>query len=137
MTTPASGIKLEPIRMSAVIDTGVIIGSTKSGYVHPNKRTKQTIGSGLVEFNDTDFPSLSMAATASIGTTKMNFKKVVDDCIEKEKANILNTDQYTVRSWSDMTPEQRKKAGIITVSIPKNPASITYQASSDTYGQLQ
>jgi translation elongation factor EF-Ts len=137
MYTPASGIKLEPIRMSAVVDTGVITtkSSAKAGYVHPNKRAAtQIAGPGLIEFNDTDFPSLSMAAV-SVAPSKMNYKNVVNEFIEKEKANLLNIEQDTNRSWSDMTPQQREKAGIISISGTKN--SRAYQASSDTYGQLQ
>ena len=137
MHTGASGIKLEPVRMSAVVDTGVITAksSSKSGYVHPNKRTAtQITGPAKIEFNDRDFPSLSMAPV-SVAPSKMNFKNVVNEFIEKEKADLLNIQQDTPRSWSEMTTEQREKAGIISISGTKS--SRAYQASSDAYGQLR
>ena len=124
--------------MSAIVDNGIITAksSSKNGYIPPNKRTAtQTAGAGLIEFNDKDFPSLSIAANASVTSTKMDFKKVVNECIEKEKANLLTTEQNTVRSWSEMTLEQREKAGIISISGTKS--SRAYQANSDTYEGLQ
>ena len=128
------------MRMTAVVNNGIITAksSSKSGYVPPSIRTTtQTAGHGLIEFNDRDFPSLSMSAKASGTSTKMDFKKVVNECIEKEKANLLTTEQDTVRSWSEMTLEQREKAGIISICNSKRHSSTTYQANSDTYEGLQ
>lgn len=126
MYTPASGIKLEPVRMAAVIDVG---GATKSNnptaknaYVPPSKRgTSQVVGTTnkIIEFNDSDFPSLSTPASLSGRSAKLNFKKAVDDCIEREKQDSMNASNDSDIPWSEMTPEQQERAGIVAVSVTK------------------
>jgi hypothetical protein len=101
-TTPslAAGITLAPVRLADLVakpPTATGVTETKSGYLPPHLRrpteTAAKLQPSSIEITDSDFPTLggppknSTAANKAIA--KINFKKAVDDHLEREKQSEI------------------------------------------------
>ena len=101
-TTPslAAGITLAPVRLGDLVTkppTATAATETKSGYLPPHLRrpteavTKSQPSS--IEVTESEFPSLGgpvkKAAPANKAPAKINFKKAVDDHLEREKQSEI------------------------------------------------
>ena len=118
--TLASGITLSPVRMGEFmaqsIKTEESTIRSKNIYVPPNKRnTSDTAISPKlesIEFTESNFPTLGAPVKPPISIPgKINFKKVVNDRLEKEKQlekgsgadkdiNKLTRDQLEADGWA-------------------------------------
>ena len=104
-TTPslAAGITLAPVRLGDLVTkppTATGVTETKSGYLPPHLRRATEVAPkpqpSSIEVTESEFPSLGgppkKAAPANKATgapAKINFKKAVDDHLEREKQSEI------------------------------------------------
>ena len=101
-TTPslAAGITLAPVRLGDLVTkppTATGVTETKSGYLPPHlRRTLESAPKpqpSSIDVTESEFPSLGgpvkKAAPANKATAKINFKKAVDDHLEREKQSEI------------------------------------------------
>jgi hypothetical protein len=98
-TTPslAAGITLAPVRLVDLVakpPTATGVTETKSGYLPPHlRRTVESAAKpqpSSIEITDSDFPTLGGPPKKSApSVAKINFKKAVDDHLEREKQSEI------------------------------------------------
>ena len=98
-TTPslAAGITLAPVRLADLVakpPTATGGTETKSGYLPPHLRRNVESAPkpqpSSIEITDSDFPTLGGPAKKSApSAAKINFKKAVDDHLEREKQSEI------------------------------------------------
>ena len=112
---PCQGNVLEPVRGSILVSSFALAqpplasSATSSSYLPPSKRREQnTTNPVSVDLNsDISFPTLSQMKPTTSGATwnqirnRLNYKQVVEDCIERE----ANKDNSITESNTD-TPRE-------------------------------
>lgn len=98
-TTPslAAGITLAPVRLGDLVTkppTATGVTETKSGYLPPHLRRATEVAPkpqpSSIEVTESEFPSLGGPAKKSApSVAKINFKKAVDDHLEREKQSEI------------------------------------------------
>jgi len=120
-TTPslAAGITLAPVRLADLIakpPTATGVMETKSGYLPPHLRRPTDAAAKLqpssIEITDTDFPTLGGPAKKSApSVAKINFKKAVDDHLEREKQSEIERANGVEEDTLKLTSSQLKADG--------------------------
>ena len=125
-------VTLAPIKMGSLTNaaagqpasatgTAVTTGAKKT-YVPPSKRAeKKAELPTTLDFGDSQFPGMSSKAKVNpvAEKPKVDFKKTVNDCIEREKLDeIERSKQQETDPWK-MTLEQREAAGWVTLPMPR------------------
>ena len=93
----AAGITLAPVRLADLVAKPLTATGgmeTKSGYLPPHMRRPTEAAAksqpSSIEITDSDFPSLGGPPKKSIApAVKINFKKAVDDHLEREKQSEI------------------------------------------------
>ena len=130
-TTPslAAGITLAPVRLGDLVTkppTATAATETKSGYLPPHLRrpteavTKSQPSS--IEVTESEFPSLGGPVKNSIApAVKINFKKAVDDHLEREKQSEIERANGVEEDAFPLTRGQLEADG--WVILPLNPVA--------------
>ena len=140
MATKASGIQLAPMRMGDLLPkaptSATVDKAPKAGYVPPHMRSG---GGGTSQIPDTtpisavlvdsEFPTFGSATKAPKVQTApkapaINFKKAVDDHLEREKLSEAERNKAPEEDILKMTPEQLEAEGWF--SMPLDARSIPY-----------
>jgi len=129
-------IKLEPMRLGDLVpkDTGPTV--TKTGYVAPHLRSKDTstANQGPISLTDSDFPTMGTSGPAPVvapvvkNKPVINFKKAADTGIEYERMNEEERARLPETDTLKMTEEQILQAGWNIICLDKH-----YNAYQDNY----
>ena len=120
-TTPslAAGITLAPVRLADLVakpPTATGGTETKSGYLPPHLRRNVESAPkpqpSSIEITDSDFPTLGGPAKKSApSAAKINFKKAVDDHLEREKQNEIQRANGAEENSLKLTSSQLEADG--------------------------
>jgi hypothetical protein len=121
-------ITLAPIKMGSLSTAAQPAAATgtpptaKRAYVPPSKRAeKKAELPTTLDFGDAQFPGMSSKILAKpvAEKPKVDFKKTVNDCIEREKLDeIERSKQQETDPWK-MSIEEREAAGWVTLPMPR------------------
>lgn len=133
MASMASGIKLAPVRMGDLIPSHLAQTTTKVaattkpkvGYVPPHMRQGIDTTSSVtlpekISLVETDFPTMggpSPLTSKSPKSPTINFKKAVDDHLEREKLTEAERNKAPEEDPLKMTPKQLEEEGWIALPI--------------------
>lgn len=129
MANKASGITLAPVRMGDLLSKTTIAPSNlRSGYVPPHMRqvtvTPDTVAlPEKISLVETDFPTMgspSPAKSKSPKSPSINFKKAVDDHLEREKLTEAERNKVPEQDIMKMTSEQLEAGGWLRLSLDVN-----------------
>ena len=123
---------LAPIKMGTLVAATTVAAATtgaaattvakRQTYAPPSKRAeKKPELPTTLDFSDTQFPGMVSKAPATpvAEKPKVDFKKTVNDCIEREKLDELErSKQQETNPWK-MTMEEREAAGWVTLPMPR------------------
>ena len=126
-TTPslAAGITLAPVRLADLVakpPTATGVTETKSGYLPPHMRrpteTAAKLQPSSIEITDSDFPTLGGPAKKSApSVVKINFKKAVDDHLEREKQSEIERANGVEEDTLKLTCSQLEADGWAILSL--------------------
>ena len=133
MANKASGIQLAPVRMGDLIPSHLAQTTTKLaaatkpkvGYVPPHMRQGTAASDSVmlpekISLVETDFPtmgSFSPATSKSPKSPAINFKKAVDDHLEREKLTEAERLKAPEQDPLKMTKEQLEEEGWIALPM--------------------
>lgn len=121
-------VPLAPIKMGSLVAPAAAAATNasattgaKKAYVPPSKRAeKKAELPTTLDFGDAQFPGMASKVLAKpVAEKSLDFKKTVNDCIEREKLDeIERSKQQETDPWK-MTVEQREAAGWVTLPMPR------------------
>jgi hypothetical protein len=115
-------VQLAPIKMGSLVPaaTGTPATAKKMSYVPPSKRAeKKPELPTTLDFGDAQFPGMVSKTAAVKVTNALDFKKTVNDCIEREKLDELERNKEKESDPWKMTIEEREAAGWVTLPMPR------------------
>jgi hypothetical protein len=126
-TTPslAAGITLAPVRLGDLVTNPPTVTAgteTKSGYLPPHlRRTLESAPKpqpSSIEITDSEFPSLGGPAKKSTPSGgKINFKKAVDDHLEREKQSEIERANGLEEEYLKLTSSQLEADGWVILPL--------------------
>ena len=133
MTSMASGIKLAPVRMGDLIPSHLAAAAKGAkaaikpqvGYVPPHMRqgtdTTNTVSlPEKISLVDTDFPTMGSPSPLTSKSPKspaINFKKAINDRLEREKLTEAERNKAPEEDPIKMTQKQLEEEGWIALPI--------------------
>jgi len=118
-------VPLAPIKMGSLLAPATTPAAAATGakkvYVPPSKRAeKKPELPTTLDFGDSQFPGMSSKVRVNpTEKPKVDFKKTVNDCIEREKLDELERNKQQETDPWKMTVEQREAAGWVTLPMPR------------------
>jgi hypothetical protein len=121
----AAGITLAPVRLADLVakpPTVTGVTETKSGYLPPHlRRTVEPAPKpqpSSIEITDSDFPTLGGPPKKSApSVAKINFKKAVDDHLEREKQSEIERANGVEEDTLKLTSSQLEADGWAILSL--------------------
>jgi len=124
----AAGITLAPVRLADLVakpPTAIGVTETKSGYLPPHLRRSVESAPkpqpSSIEITDSDFPTLGgpakKSAAANKAIAKINFKKAVDDHLEREKQSEIQRANGVEEDTLNLTSSQLEADGWAILSL--------------------
>lgn len=125
-------VMLAPIKMGSLVAASATAAkpaapavpttTKRAAYVPPSKRAeKKAELPTTLDFSDSQFPGMASKVIAKpvAEKPKVDFKKTVNDCIEREKLDELERNKEKESDPWKMTIEQREAAGWVTLPMPR------------------
>ena len=139
----AAGITLAPVRLADLVakpPTATGVTETKSGYLPPHlRRTVEPAPKpqpSSIEITDSDFPTLGGPPKKSTpSAVKINFKKAVDDHLEREKQNEIQRANGVEEDSLKLTSSQLEADGWAILPL-KSVASPDFNDDSDSTTEI-
>jgi hypothetical protein len=139
----AAGITLAPVRLGDLVTkppTATGGTETKSGYLPPHlRRATEAAPKPLpssIEVTDSEFPSLGGPAKKSTPSPgKINFKKAVNDHLEREKQSEIERANGVEEDALKLTSSQLEADGWVILPL-KSVASSDFNDDSDSTTEI-
>ena len=140
----AAGITLAPVRLADLVakpPTVTGVTETKSGYLPPHlRRTVEPAPKpqpSSIEITDSDFPTLGGPPKKSTpSAAKINFKKAVDDHLEREKQNEIERANGAEEDSLKLTSSQLEADGWAILPLKSVVVHTDFNHDSDSTTEI-
>jgi hypothetical protein len=140
----AAGITLAPVRLADLVakpPTVTGVTETKSGYLPPHlRRTVEPAPKpqpSSIEITDSDFPTLGGPPKKSApSVAKINFKKAVDDHLEREKQSEIERANGVEEDTLKLTSSQLEADGWAILSLKSVVVHTDFNDDSDSTTEI-